>query len=581
MPSKARLAVTWDVFRPRGWGMPAASRPLARPWYGLDTERDARTGEFVCGWAVGEDIQQFRTFRDLVPGTYWIWNLGYDIEGMLRDLKNDNAWAARSDGSRFPLLDGEAVYYHGKRFDYREPGGKWSFIEASSFYGRQRLSAVGAKEAVDASSMSLARYQTDPEYRRTVDSYCRQDANIVYQRITELDADVQRLGVDLGATPGATARRFISRLGPFPALLWQTHKPFLRSYSGGRFEVTKRGVLHDVKQYDIVSAYPWALAKCPWLTDTAYQRQTRRYSDNALYGTYEVSFKHDAYLGVAPRQRRGILVYSMAENNTWLSRPEVDFLLRQGVNVHIWRGVEVFDENASGLWGDVIHELFTLKQRGKNEPGGGWGAKIILNSQYGILIQLVRKSGEWVPCALAQNPIDFVGELALEEPPKAFDGGKYYAPLYAGHLTALTRVKLLEAALDVGREAYIGGHTDSVLTTKPLTRGLGTGLGDWKLEKSAARADISKTGMYALGNAVKFRGISRDGTAAMLWDDTHTRKTRVGLKSAGGWDEVSLILPHEVANNFAVEQKRHWFGEVTRGLIAMENHIDSEPWSYV
>lgn len=597
MVSKAQAAIEWDVFRPRGWGMPARSLPLTKPWFGFDTERDSKTGEFVCGWAVGESTQQMTLFRDLEPGTYWIWNLGYDAEGMLRDLNLPEAWAARSDGSKFPLLDGEACYYHGKRFDYKEPGRKWSFIEASSFFGRQPLRAIGAKENMNAARMSLDMYRSNAlyererfdsgkkewvgtgvwaRYRDDVDSYCQQDARIVYDAIQTCAASLRTLGVEIGSTPGATARRFLSKLGPFPALLWQTHKPFLRSYCGGRFEVTKRGVLAGVKQYDLVSAYPWALAQCPWLTETAYSRQTRRFSESALYGTYEVSFAYDDYLGVAPRWKNGIRVYSKKEESTWLTRPEVDWLLRQGCNVHIWRGLEVFDENATDLWRQIIEPLFAVKQRDKNALDKGWGAKIILNSQYGILIQLVRKAGVWVPIDSAVNPIDFAGTLALEEPPKAFEGGKYYAPLYAGNLTALTRVRLLDAAKDVGPEAYIGGHTDSVLATKPLTKGIGTGLGDWKLEKEAERADICKTGMYALGNVVKVRGITRQGTPTLLWEENHTRKSRIGIKTANDWNEVSVILPKQVVNNFGTEQKRKWFGDVTRGLIAMERFVDSE-----
>lgn len=576
MPSKSQLAIEWPVFQPRGWGKPSNPKPLAKPWFGLDTERDSKTGEFVCGWCVGETTFKFNGIFDLPTGTYWVWNLAYDIEGLLRDLRLNEAWAAKADGASFPLGNGNAVYYHGKRFSYREPGKRITFIEASSFFGRQPLSAIGAKENVDASKMSLSQYTNEPEYRLRVDTYCQQDSRIVYDAINTLSNGLSKLGVDIGGTPGATARRFLSRLGPFPAVIWQTHKAFLRSYCGGRFEVTKRGVVFDVKQYDLVSAYPWALAQCPWLSDSAYARQTRRYSPDALYGTYEVSFSYDNYLGVAPRWRRGIRVYSKREESTWLSRPELEWLMERGAKLHIWRGVEVWDPNASNLWREVIDELFQLKKKGKTEADKGWGAKIVLNSQYGVLIQLVRKTGNWVPIGQAQNPIDFAGTLALEEPPKAFEGGKYFAPIYAGNLTGLTRCRLLDAGEEIGREAYIGGHTDSVLTTKDLRSGIGKELGDWELKETAERADISKTGMYAIGDVVKIRGITRKGTAALLWADNHTRKSRIGIKSAKNWDDVSVILPKTVANNFSIENKRKWHGDVTRGLIAMERFVDSE-----
>lgn len=582
--------------------MPSRARALPRPWYGLDTERDSQTGEFVCAWTVGENgAQKVERLEDYGTGTYWIWNLNYDLEGLLRDLRVEEAWAARADGAPFPLLDGSAIYYHGKRFTLKRPGAKVNMLEASSFFNRCRLADIGPKrtDLVDSSKMSLQRYLADATYRENVDTYCIQDARIVYDAMNDLEAGVQTLGVTLGSTPGGTARRFLARLGPFPRIIWSTHKEFLRSYCGGRFEVTKRGVLEDVCQYDIVSAYPWALSNCPWLTDSATPRLSRRFSDNALYGTYLVGFQTDGYLGIAPRWRGGVRVYSKAQAKTWLARPEVEYLLKRGVDVTIHRGLEIFDENAGDLWREIVTGLFDQKTRGGKAPQGR-GAKVTLNSQYGILIQLVRRSGKWVPLAEAQSPVDFAGTLALEEPPKSFEGGKYYAPVYASHLTALTRVKLLEAADSVEAAAYAGGHTDSVLSAGGRLSGLGDGLGAWKLEKSAPRAEVSKTGMYAMiwpdhktvadkciqcgktgdlpreCSTVKLRGITKNAPSSFLWADSHTRNARTGIKTAKTWDDVSVILPKKVANNYTIEQKRVWDGPVTRALLALDRYVDSE-----
>jgi hypothetical protein len=581
VPSKSELAIAWPVFKPRGWGKPTKNKPLPLPWFGLDTERDAKTGEFVCGFAEGETSVRFLKFTDLLNGTYWVWNLAYDIEGMLRDLRIEEAWAAKQDGAAFEILGGKARYFHGKRFDFQKDGHRLSFIEASSFFGRCPLSKVGKKygqkEGVEAAKMSLAQYKTDKDYRMKVDSYCRQDARIVYNAVQDLRMGVGALGVELGSTPGATARRFLARLGQFPDILWETHLPFLRSYCGGRFEVVKRGIFDcPVYQYDIVSAYPWALAQCPWLTATARQKWGTRFSLDALYGSYKIDFEFDDYLGIAPRWRDGIRIYSKAQKDTWLARPEVDWLLRNGAKVRIHKALEVFDSNAQDLWRQVITELFALK-KARKEEAEGMGAKIVLNSMYGVLIQLVRRSGEWVPLLECAKPVDFAGSLALEEPPKEFEGGKYYAPLYAGNLTALTRVKLLDAARMVGPEAYIGGHTDSVLTTKKFPdKMIGKDLGDWGLEESAERAEVCKTGMYAIGDKVKVRGITRKGTAALLWERTHERKSRCGIKSANSWDEVSLIRPKTVANNFDIEKKRRWLVELTAETIKRNEFVDSE-----
>lgn len=589
--SKTRDALGRDVYRPREWGKPSRPYQLPQPWYGLDTERDAESGEFVCGFAVGAETQEFTTIRDLSPGTYWVWNLPYDVEGMVRDLALPNGWAMKADGAPFTLDGVECVYLHGKRFDWKARDGKRTFLEASSFFGRMALKTAAAqiigesKDPIDASKMSLSRYQWDEIYREAVRKYCKKDARLVYDIINTLNQGCAEagavLGVDvsLGSTPGGTARKFLSSVGQFPQILWNTHQAFLRSYCGGRFEITKRGYLEDVYQYDLVSAYPWGLTQCPFLTDSATSRFTRRCSEEALYGTYETSFRTDEYLGLAPRWRGNTRVYSAAEKRVWLTRPEVQWLQDNGYDYQIHQGVEVFDPNATNTWSEVVAGLFQLKCDARGTPAG-MGAKIVLNSLYGVLIQLVPRSGKWVPILEAENPVDFAGDLALELGPKSYSGGKYYAPLYAGHLTALTRVKLLDAARSLG-ESYVGGHTDSVLATRPLSRGLGKGLGDWDLEKEARELFITKTGMYAMDDKVKTRGIERNAPKEALWAPRQERKLRIGVKTAKEWGDVSRIITREVANNLDIETKRNWDAAFSREVIERREFIDSSALRWV
>lgn len=594
MPSKSELAIAWPVFKPRNWGKPAKQIPLMKPWFGLDTERDALTGEFVCGYAVGETKQAFRKMQDLEQGTYWVWNLAYDIEGMLRDLNVPEAWAAREDGSEFPLLGGKAKYFHGKRFNLKLPGKKLAFIEASSFYNRCALAKIDKKygekdKRVDAKTMSLDRYNNDKSivadgktYKELVDEYCLQDAGMVYNAICDLAQGINKLGVELGGTPGATARGFLNRLGEFPEVLWRTHHHFLKSYCGGRFEIVKRGIFDElIYQYDIVSAYPWALSQCPWLSQEAYHRWTNSFSEDALYGSYQVEFDYDNYLGLAPTWKQGIRVYSKAEKEVWLTRPEVDWLLKKGAKVRIIRAIEIFDDCSTDLWRQIIKELFAMKKDAPDEATKR-GAKVVLNSQYGVLIQLIRLCGIWVPMNKAKNPVDFVGTLALEEPPKEFEGGKYYAPAFAGNLTGLVRVKLLDAAIAVGEKAYIGGHTDSVITRKQLPDSfISKDLGGWGLEQTAKNANVCKTGFYSLDDKIKMRGITKAGNPGMLWQNELQRNTRCGIKSAKNWEEVSLIRPKVVVNNFIVEKKRKWEKDLSAKLIESREWVDSEAYAYV
>lgn len=605
--SKTRKALAAVVRRPRDWGKPVKGQELARPWWGLDTERDRNTGEFICGFAVTKDFAgrtaaPFTILPDLPPGTYWVWNLAYDIEGMMRDLANhpdwkhntDNLWAMRVDGAEFPLThkDGETVrctYYHGKRFDWSDDGGRRVFLEASSFYGRAGLNKIAEKQfgrgkdkGVNSKYMSAAWYRASSYYRARVRLYCIKDTELVYDLLTLLEEGCKEIGektgqfLALGSTPGATARRFIASLGQFPEIVWATRTKFLKAYCGGRFELVKRGYFESAYQYDLASAYPWALSTCPFLTHTARQQFTREFVPDTQYGVYEVRFETDDYLGLAPQWRDNTRVYSAGEKRCWLTQPEVEYLERTGAKYRVLRGTVVNDPNATDAWNRAILHLFDLKYSNKGKPVE-IGSKIILNSQYGVLIQLKPKSGKWIPLTQAEDPVDFVGDLALERGVEGFYGGQYYAPIYAATLTAKVRIRVLEAALQCG-EGYVGSHTDSCLTTRKLPTS--KGLGAWELQQEANELVVTKTGMYAMDGVIKARGINR-GAKEDLWATQHQRNVRASIKSAKTWNEVSIIRTKTVENNLVHEKKREWLGEFSPQTILDRTYIDSKPLKFV
>ncbi len=581
--SKTKRAIDLPIYQPRSWGKPSNARPLPGPWYGLDTERDAKKGTFVCGkiWNPNH-TGGFVKIQDLPIGTYFIWNLGYDIEGMIRDLDVEEGWAMKSDGAGFQIGLAKCRYYHGKRFEWRDEKGLRLFIEAASFFNRIPLKKaakiIGEEKmgGVDASKMSLARYRREAGYRKTVDEYCIQDARVVWLLVDKIATGLRRLHppIEIGGTPGATARRFIAQLPAFPRVIWNTQREFLRAYCGGRFELVKRGYFERASQFDIVSAYPWALSKCPHLSPNAYSKRASRVSDAALYGAYEVEFDCPDYFGVAPMWRGQTRVFSAGEKRAWVSKPELELIHEWGGKYKVLGGTEIFDESADNAWERLLAPLFKVKQEKKKEPEG-LGAKVVLNSVYGGLIQLIPKGGQWVPIAEAKNPTDFAGELALDGVEPAFEGGKYYAPCYASHLTSLVRRKVLETCAQIGAENVVGAHTDSILCVKGGPR-LGTDLGEWTLEEDAEELFILKTGQYAIGDKIKARGI-RSKQKEALWAERHERTMRISVKSAEKWSDVSLIKSKSVANNIGWELKRVWERELTTKAILNREWIESAP----
>jgi len=640
--SKTRDALRYPVYLPRVWGRGTKSKPLPEPHLGLDTERDSKNGKFVCGWVSNNlDSKPFTTFSDLSPATYWIWNLGYDIEGLIRDLGAEEGWAMREDGTRFELGEASCVYYHGKRFEWKDNVGKRIFLEASSFFNRiplkEALKALcvcscdgckkhkkqpldyqhcgkdyelcPTKDPVNAAKMSWSQYQKDNVYRALVNDYCAKDARGVWRLVNFLRLGFKELDIEIGGTPGATAKRFMANIPQFPKVIWQTHRKFLSAYCGGMFQINRRGVFHRARQYDKISAYPWALSLCPMLTESAYQQFSRTVSVDAHYGAYEVSFDSDEYFGIMPTWKGSTRVYSKGEERGWMTKPELDFLQDRGIDYKILAGVEVFDDNATNGWEELVIPMF-LKKEGhtkeckiflkencdcnrklKGQPMS-LGSKVGVNSLYGDLIQLILKGGVWLPIEQAKNPVDFAGTLALEKGPKAFDAGQFYAPLYSASLTAMVRIDLLKEALRIGAEKVVAFHTDSILTFGDAKMNVGDKLGDWSLEKEADELIILKSGQYSIGGTVKGRGFSKrklnpDNEEEIaqrhkqdLWAESQMRRGRIGIKTATNWQDVSLIREKTVANNISWELKRKWLGgfgvREIRRMIDRNEFEDSE-----
>lgn len=607
--SKTVKALKAPIYRPRDWGTPPSVRSLPRPWYGLDTERNVlkphKPGEFVCGWIVRDDgfSYRFRGFDSVPAGTHFVWNLGYDIDGLLRDARLDEGWAAKEDATPFRLGNARCVYFHGKRFEYSTPGTQRLFIEASSFFGRIPLKeavkalckcpcaacldgeahcgkepACPTKDPADASQMSLARYRKDARYRAMIDKYCIKDARLALQLIEYLNTGLAQLKppIVMGGTPGTVARRLIAQLPAFPNVIWQTQRAFLNAYCGGKFEAVKQGYFERAQKFDIVSAYPWALSESPWLTKTAYHRAVTRMTDSALYGAYLVSFKCDAYFGIAPQWRGTTRVYSTSERKAWISRPELQLIQEWGGDYRVLKGVEIFDENADDSWRRLIAPPFKMRQAHKKEPVG-LGAKIALNSVVGGLIQLQPRGGKWVPIGDAVNPVDFAGTLALEMGEVAFEGGRYYAPCYAGNVTSLVRVKILKTARALGEDNAIATHTDSLFVVKGKPT-ISKELGGWAIEGEDEELIMLKTGQYVYGGETAARGIGRRVAPEVLLQETYTRRSRISVKSAhGDWDLVSNIVPKETQNNLGGDLKRAWDRMLTRKMVMQREFGDSRP----
>ncbi|MBS0175761.1 MAG: hypothetical protein JSR64_17115 [Nitrospira sp.] len=185
-----------------------------------------------------------------------------------------------------------------------------------------------------------------------------------------------------------------------------------QAYYGGRFEVRKLGDVQGVRQYDLASAYPAAMASLPCLIHTKWKRfsgEDRDYS--AEWCVARIDYTSEGVWGPFPcRTKDGAIMFPLSGSG-WYWSSEIDaatrFLGTQVTYRGGWCGYRTCDCKPFGWVEAMYAERLALGKNGK-----GIVLKLGLNSLYGKFAQSVG-----VP--------------------------KYATPIYAGLITADCRARLL------------------------------------------------------------------------------------------------------------------------------------------
>jgi hypothetical protein len=359
------------------------------------------------------------------------------------------------------------------------------------------------------------------ELFRKLVSYLEKDCQILWNILQYLSAFSKRHTIDLKATIGASAWNTAARELGIKLETWprtDTWKFARKGYYGGRVEVY-RTQSNSGYRYDRNSSYPAALVETPLpvgakghfgakKAQTAY-RWGREGIYSAIVRVPEVPYPP---LPTRVKDVHGAerLIFPVGEFAGYWAGNELRYAESQGVEVrHISGGVVWKD--AAPVLAPWCQRMWTLRHEAET-PGLGRWLKWLMNS-------LTGKLGERADKEILCQPK--LGEL-----PKACDGGlknrhelgpcpanyccnhrcigacnglkplskalnlwkkqvwylpKNSFPHWAAYLTASARIALHQQLLEAGNEA-VYCDTDSVYSTKEIKAGIGSGLGEWKLE---------------------------------------------------------------------------------------------------
>ena len=376
----------------------------SKNWVGFDTETclgsvkllAASNGQYIempsTIQAIDFLYRQLPSIHD--AGTFY--NLRFDASAILRD-------AALSDPDNVRAGDFEAGSYQvhhvpGKALVIAPKGGNRlsavHIYDAAQFYpgglDRAARSVLGVGKNSKELDVDRERIGNEPGYyeanRDRILPYCIQDAKLAAQLMARFQRDV---GETVGVYPASwysgasVAKSILTELWVNPFYDWpvESISDSVSAFSGGIFDTRILGRVEQACEYDINSAYPYAISKLPSISDP----HPVRAQDPTKFGFYLVSVPYDGLLPYRMPDRKTI-IYPKSEEplNAWLYSGE----LADYPEAQIIRGWE-FDTNWDERpFGKIVDRLYRLRHEYKvaKDPREG-AVKVAMNSLFGAFAE--------------------------------------------------------------------------------------------------------------------------------------------------------------------------------------------------
>jgi len=398
----------------------------------------------------------------------------------------------------------------------------------------------------------------------------------------------------------------------------ETQKIALLGYNGGRFETMKIGKC-NVYQYDINSAYPYALKNIPDLT--GYHIKNMEYEPNAIHSFYNCDFTiHDDF-NICPirYEHKNLLLYPNGKFiNYVLTKTEYELLKKLGIRIKINYAHHILNDTPNYPF-KFLQEIYDLRKKYKKENNPlQLPLKLAMNSIYGIMIQTTKDyeiideyedsetmdydniviskcrkcKMEYKEDTLPRDGICVCGNDSFDEKlliPN-FKAGNFFNPVIASEITANIRCKLFEDSLKYEDNIFMYA-TDSITTDKKLNLPISDKLGDYSVGEKLEGV-IFGSGIYSLHNEnehkVRFRGFTQKDTLVIaknnLKDNVYIEKFKRPIKLKEALIQKELGIENmnvfkEFAKDFRLnfDVKRQWDRKALNFKDLLDNQIDSKP----
>lgn len=518
-----------------------------------------------------EEILEYLTYINYRDSINWYYNITFDVESILKKLP---------EAGLEEILEDNKTEYQGFKISYlphkafgivTKGKHKVDFWDIAQFYGMSLDNAskeyLGDNKSV-ANVKGLMEYSYYNKVQKVIYEYCKHDCELT-KRLAErmhkgvLDCDIPFSKPYSRASLSETA--FLSKCD-IPEYLdapLGVNKYFYWAYYGGWFELFKRGYHNNyIAEYDINSAYPYAMLSLPDIRDLTWERVRKRDSKSVM-GVYliAISPKKSTYISPLQIRTESLSVHPHASAIRYVTDDEYE-ILKGLYKIRVLSGFEAHGDNIRYPFREYVQKLYGDKSRYKNKDAMMYECvKRVLNGFYGKTIQ--RTAGKIGNC---------------------------FNPIYAAKITASCRRQVWEAVKDHQKDV-IGIQTDSAIMKCDIDVDEGDKLGQWgKTEYSEGIFLLS--GVYEMAGEKKKTKIRGYDTKMelkellMKYPDRQIveviKEKPLHLKQAIGYKKWDVSQTNQFITDIKTisckyDDKRVWKGECEDWREFCGDYWDSTP----
>lgn len=354
----------------------------------------------------------------------------------------------------------------------------------------------------------------------------------------------------------------------FKDIPYEYHFLAWQCFYGGRFELIMRGFIGECYQYDVNSAYPYALTKIPDIRDGKWIKSVKINPNSAL-GFFHIRASVSDSVKISPfpfRTKKNRIIYPVGGFETFVTLEELNAVVGDSrISYKIIDSLQFIpNKNCTYPFRNFIEEQYAKRLKLKHDKNPiELAIKIILNSIYGKTAQRVNN-----------------------------ETGNLFFPIIASFITGYARAQLYKFVRDNNLEKEtVAFATDSVACTRKIPNLNSEKLGEMKLDKEGNDVFFLSNGFYKFNGKWKNRGIGYDTERKLEIEHTDTKVDKKGqlyitvkttktthIRSGIKYnkiDKVGKIEVYEKHINLNSDRKRFW----EKDLTALDNktRCDSVP----